>query len=187
MNIELIYALCPVVGYLIYQYLIPNTGFVKSLVVAILIAYLPTYFITDYLSRHGGYRAIWFQKLWIFNRLGKYLQGTIGFEEKLDSSKQYIFGNFPHGTCSANHVLTMTDCCEMISKHHTGDRRDLAASVLFFIPIVKEVSGCVALSPYPLIKLPFTYTVHTPSKLFTRRYFCCWAAWMPVPPRVTTT
>ncbi len=139
MSIELIYGFCPVVAYLMYQYLIPTSSVFKALAVSILISYLPTYFISDYLSKHGGYRSIWFQKFFLFNWLGKYLQGTIGFEEKLDSSKQYIFGNFPHGTCSANHVLTMTDCCGMISKHHTGDRRDLAASVLFLIAIIKEV------------------------------------------------
>lgn len=140
MNVEYIYGLCPIVAYFMYQYLIKTSGVFKALAVSFLVSYLPTYFLSDYLSKHGGYRSIWFQKLWIFKRLGRYLQGTIEFEEKLDHDKQYIFGNFPHGTCSVNHVLTMTDCCDMITKHHTGDRRDLAASVLFLIPIIKEVT-----------------------------------------------
>lgn len=145
MSIVWLYLACPIVGYVSYLRLAPTTSPLLSLVYAVILAYLPTYLITNHLSKHGGFKQTWFQKLFIFNGFKDLLQGELNFEEKLDNSKTYIFGNFPHGTCSVNHVLTMTDCCGMISDKFTGDRRDLAASVLFLVPIVKEVS--IVLSP----------------------------------------
>lgn len=137
---ELIYLTCPVVGYFAYKYFAETMSPLKSFLLSALLAYLPTYPVTSHLSQHGGLKVRWVQTFplgcWFFKRL---LGASINLEEKLDHNKQYIFCNFPHGTCSVNHVLTMTDCCEMLTKHHTGDRRDLAASVLFLIPIVKEV------------------------------------------------
>ena len=38
-----------------------------------------------------------------------------------------------------NHILTMSDACKMLSEIYTGERRDLAASILFVFPIVREV------------------------------------------------
>ena len=40
-------------------------------------------------------------------------------------------------------MLTMTDGCGMLSSIHKGDRRDLCASILFMIPIFREVSWIV--------------------------------------------
>jgi hypothetical protein len=40
---------------------------------------------------------------------------------------------------TVNHFMTMTDSCRMLSSVHTGDRRDLCASVLFYIPFFREV------------------------------------------------
>lgn len=68
-----------------------------------------------------------------------YFPGSISIEEELDAKKQYIFCAFPHGCCTVNHGLTMTDACGMLSHIYTGDRRDLAASILFFIPIIREI------------------------------------------------
>lgn len=140
MLVNLIYFTCPLVGYFAFQYFAKTLSPLYSLILAAFIAYLPTYTITNHLSKHGGMKLEWVQKLPQACRFFKRLLGaSINLEEKLDNNKQYIFCNFPHGTCSVNHVLTMTDCCEFLSKHHTGDRRDLAASVLFMIPVVKEV------------------------------------------------
>jgi hypothetical protein len=58
----------------------------------------------------------------------------------LDNEQLYIFCCFPHGPCSINHLLTMSDCCGMLSKTYTGQVRKLAASILHYIPIVKEVN-----------------------------------------------
>ena len=53
---------------------------------------------------------------------------------------------FPHGACSINHFLTMTDNCGALSNVYTGERRDLVASVLFLFPFLREMLlflGCV--------------------------------------------
>jgi 1-acyl-sn-glycerol-3-phosphate acyltransferase len=75
-----------------------------------------------------------------------YFDGGISLETPLDSQQQYIFCSFPHGTCTASHLLTMTNGCGMLDKVHGGDRRDLCATVLFFVPIFREILlwlGCV--------------------------------------------
>lgn len=41
---------------------------------------------------------------------------------------------------SINHFMTMTDVCGMLSQIYTGPRVDLAASILFMIPFLREVS-----------------------------------------------
>jgi hypothetical protein len=40
---------------------------------------------------------------------------------------------------SLNHLLTMTDACNFLSSVYRGERRDLAASALFAIPLLREV------------------------------------------------
>ena len=140
MSIVWLYAVCPVIGYFTYQYSVASYGPLCALVLSIIVAYLPTYPITDHLSKHGGLKSKWVQTFPAFcQHFQKLLNGSVSLEAELDHEKPYIFGSFPHGTCSVNHVLTMTDACGMLTKHHKGDRRDLAASVLFLIPIVKEV------------------------------------------------
>jgi hypothetical protein len=148
----LIYVTCPFVGYFVNQFLGGQTDSVLyRAFLACFIAYLPTYVVTNHLSMHGGYPVEWIRKFRGFKLFKGFVfkNASITLEVKLDHSKAYLFCNFPHGTCSVNHLLTMTDCCEMISKHHTGERRDLAASVLFCIPILKEVC------PHRFLLTPF--------------------------------
>jgi hypothetical protein len=87
-----------------------------------------------------------FQHLSIWNYFRDYFNGSVVLETPLDHSKQYMFCAFPHGTSTASHILTMTDCCGMLSEHYKGDRRDLCASILFSIPVLKDLllwCGCV--------------------------------------------
>ncbi len=51
-----------------------------------------------------------------------------------------IFSDLFWDTVSANHFLTMTDACGMLSNIYGGPRVDLSASILFYIPLVREVS-----------------------------------------------
>jgi 2-acylglycerol O-acyltransferase 2 len=86
----------------------------------------------------------------MWNFIQWYFPASITLENELDHKKQYIFCCFPHGPISANHLLTMTNGCEMQTKHYKGARRDLCASVLFTIPIFKDILiwlGCVDASP----------------------------------------
>jgi len=151
MIVTLVYCTCPIVGLVAYNYFKSSMSPLYSFLLAIFLAYIPTYSITGHLSKHGGWKWRWLQTHPRNSFLKRLLGASINLEEKLDNEKQYIFCNFPHGTCSVNHMLTMTDCCEMLTKHHTGDRRDLAASVLFLIPVIKEILlflGCVDASSY---------------------------------------
>lgn len=186
MSIALLYLACPVIAYVSYVNLIATHSVLSSIVISVILAYLPTYAVTNHLSKHGGFQQTWFQKLAYWKRFNrKLLRGELVCEEKLDSKKQYIFGNFPHGTCSVNHVLTMTDCCGMISEHYTGERRDLAASVLFLVPIVKEVI-------WWLISFDCPWSINSDSLSFilsvsTFSFCCCLGVSMLVPLLVTTT
>lgn len=105
------------------------------------IAYFPTYFQTSSWCFKDGYRIKSVQNHWIWRYFRRYFSSTIELEEPLDPKQLYIFCVFPHGAVSANHVVTMTNCNEMLTKHYPSERRDLAATVLFFIPFVKDVSG----------------------------------------------
>lgn len=87
-----------------------------------------------------------FQRLPIWSRICKYFNATINVAEKLDSNQQYIFCQFPHGAMSFGHVLTFTNGAGFLDNVYNGDKRDLAATGLFYIPIFREMCillGCV--------------------------------------------
>jgi len=109
-------------------------------VVAIIALYLFTCLDCIIMSKYDGCTCKWFQHLPFWKAIvRKYFDGKIVLEEPLVHKQLYIFCSFPHGAATAGHLLTMTNSCEMLSTHYTGERRDLAASVLFYIPIVREV------------------------------------------------
>lgn len=102
-----------------------------------ILAYLFTYLDTTFAL--GGYKWEWFQKLSIWRSLVSYFPGSITTSEPLLPDQNYIFATFPHGACTVQHILTMTDGVNMLSSVHKGDRRDLAASILFYIPFIREL------------------------------------------------
>jgi 2-acylglycerol O-acyltransferase 2 len=99
-----------------------------------------TYAVTMFVAPYKTDGQLWpeFQRLPIFQRLAKAFNWGITTEKELDHNQLYIFGLFPHGTSTFSHLMLMTDACGMLSKVYTGPRRDLAASVLFFIPLMRE-------------------------------------------------
>ena len=113
-------------------------GFVPETALQVVIfAYLLTYLDISY--KRSGYKSRYFQTLGMWKRVVDYFPGKITVQEPLDHEKQYIFAAFPHGACTVQHLLTMTNGAGMLSSVHRGDRRDLAASVLFLIPFVREL------------------------------------------------
>lgn len=56
----------------------------------------------------------------------------------LKATKQGILCLAPHGVTSLGHVLLMTDACGFISNIWPVERRDLAASIVFRIPLFRE-------------------------------------------------
>ena len=89
--------------------------------------------------KRDGYVSPWFQRLKVWKWFQLYFNATVEVESPLISKQNYIFAFFPHGAVSASHTLTMTDSAGMLSKVHTGDRRDLAASILFYLPVIREI------------------------------------------------
>lgn len=144
------FAICPIAGGIAFMYFssIWQDQLLKSLIVSFIIAYFPTFFITWSYSKGDGLLWPYFQKLAFWKYfVDTFLKGSsVNIEDPLDHKKNYIFCSFPHGSASANHILTMTDSREFLSKIHPGPRRDLCASVLFLIPFFKELLlllGCI--------------------------------------------
>ncbi len=120
--------------------MVHNTSFLKAFVGSYFILYFDLKPFTD------GRRWKFIQNLFIWKYFIDYLKGKVNVEEKLDNNKQYIFAAFPHGVSSINHFLTMTNGCNFLSNVYNGDRRDLVATVLLMIPILRDILlwlGCV--------------------------------------------
>jgi len=74
------------------------------------------------------------------------------FTEKLDPEQLAIISGHPHGFVSYNHAAICTDTCGFYSdKIYTKNRRDLGASVVFLLPIWREIClwfGCIDASKW---------------------------------------
>mmetsp|Transcript_31905 Transcript_31905/g.45928 ORF Transcript_31905/g.45928 Transcript_31905/m.45928 type:complete len:322 (-) Transcript_31905:119-1084(-) len=159
------YILSPVLAYVFYVYSPLNyLGFsdIKSkfsllslsfnfsysrFLISMVALYLLTCLDCIRLSKYDGFVWKSFQQLRFWKLIvRKYFDGNVVLEEPLVHEQLYIFCSFPHGAATAGHLLTMTNSCEMLSTHYTGERRDLAASILFYIPFMRELVlllGCV--------------------------------------------
>jgi hypothetical protein len=121
--------------------------FVENINIFLAFAFIYFFWILiDPSSKSDGRVWPWFQHLGVWKNICALFQGSVVEETKLDNKKQYIFASFPHGAYTAQHVLTMTNGVGFFSNVYSGDRRDLVASVLFFIPVLREMLlwlGCV--------------------------------------------
>jgi len=143
------YVLFPIISGCMYQYFVSNRfSTFGAIYWGLIVGYLPTYIQTMLWSRKDGnvWKGVQRLKLWKYFR--GYFKGGLSFEEPLNHDQLYIFCNFPHGSMSLNHFYTMTDCCGMLSQHYRGERRDLCASVLFLIPILKDVRIFLLISKF---------------------------------------
>lgn len=130
------YALCTLLAYSL-SLVSERLGRTLSTSETLLLAYALTYATSP--SARDGNPSLWLQRLSIWRWLTAKFSGRIETEEPLDHSKLHIFAAFPHGACTAGHLLTGTDGCGMLSRVFRGPRRDLAASVLFRVPLLREL------------------------------------------------
>ena len=94
--------------------------------------------LTDVCVKYGGDISIRFQHAKFWKRICASLKGGITCEESLNPDEQYIFASFPHGAYTIQHLLTMTDGVGFLTDVYPAPRRDLVASVLFQIPLLRE-------------------------------------------------
>ena len=134
----------------------------ESLVIALSAAYLPTYFDgSEYDPLNWRYSPT-FARLPIWRSLASYFSGRVVYEATKAEyeaagggqagkagSKQYVLAVHPHGVVSWNHLLYFTDSAGFLTTGPLAgllDRRDLAAAVLFRIPLFRDLLlalGCV--------------------------------------------
>lgn len=139
------YLACFVVsGISIALYSTYTSGEEVSLSLKVIGVWISTGYALTFLTgayKKDGELSKWFQRLSIWKTM---LSGVLdGFgieaEEKLNDKKQYIFGSFPHGATTTQHLLTMTDSCGFFDKVYNGPKRDLAATILFLLPGLREL------------------------------------------------
>jgi len=110
----------------------------KSLVISLLVAYLPSYFDRSELTAEGRYWA-WFAENSLWKRIFAWFPASIHFESPLSPEKQYIFGSHPHGVMSLHHAMLASNGCNFHSVSPGSSRRDLGASVVFRIPFYRDI------------------------------------------------
>ena len=121
-------------------------------VFTLLSAYLPAYF--DGAPRSGTRASASFGDAGLWRWVWRHVWGLPLSESRWDpadfppdpSKARYIFGSHPHGVMSLHHMGTMlcSAACEedraFTSLSPMSTRRDLAASVLFRIPLFRELA-----------------------------------------------
>jgi len=121
----------------------------KSMVISLLVAYLPSYFDRSELTAEGRYWP-WFAEHPLWKKIFAWFPGSIQYEAPLSAEKQYIFGSHPHGVMSLHHAMLAANATE--KKDDQGlpeggfyqvspgkSRRDLGASVVFRIPFYRDL------------------------------------------------
>jgi len=111
--------------------------------VSLVLAYLPSY-LDGSERRARGRPWVWFIHLGFWKW---FLPGNeLIYSEALDPKRLAIVCAFPHGILSYCHASLLTDGMGWFSKKvHDTDKRDIGASVVFKIPIMREISLWLAL------------------------------------------
>jgi len=112
-------------------------SFQLSVFLCLTAAYLPSYL--DGTERTAEGRAwLWIMKLKLWNWC---MEGwTLKLDAPLDPQRQSIICAFPHGVIAYCHAAIFTDGIGWFSKKvHDADKRDLGATVLFRIPIIRDI------------------------------------------------
>lgn len=114
----------------------------QASVAAAVFAYLPSYWSFKELAPGGDCRR-GFQCWAGWRAVASFLFGEVRLvveaPEKLKACPQGILAVAPHGVVSFNHALYMTDCAGWFGDGvWPVDRRDLAASFVFKVPLYRE-------------------------------------------------
>eukprot|EP00455_Lapot_gusevi_P053169 TRINITY_DN823_c0_g1_i4.p1 TRINITY_DN823_c0_g1~~TRINITY_DN823_c0_g1_i4.p1 ORF type:complete len:337 (-),score=96.58 TRINITY_DN823_c0_g1_i4:58-1008(-) len=135
-------------SFVYYRYFFGSFNLGKwEYLICFLAFYLPTYVDgSEYhcKSRYWNGLARW--SLW--KLLFKYFPAKLVLDQpgSIDPKKQYIFASHPHGPMSVHHVMMITNAVGFHDISPGTNRRDLAASITFRIPIFRELLlwlGCV--------------------------------------------
>ena len=125
-------------------------------VVGLFAAYAPTYVDgSEYDPLNWRYSPA-FARLSVWRRFASYFSGRVlyeatrpEYEAAAAGRAQFVLAVHPHGVVSWNHGLFFTDSCGFLSTGPLAglmQRRDLAAAVLFRIPLFRDLLlalGCV--------------------------------------------
>ena len=97
----------------------------------------------------------WFQRLQVWQDISGFFFGSANLrvseqdEGKIQKCSQVIVAAHPHGIMSYNHALCMTNIAGYLDRFpqfSCDNRRDLGASVIFFMPFFRDVllwTGCI--------------------------------------------
>lgn len=117
---------------------------VTTIMGTLLMAYLPSYM--DGSEYTGARYWDWFATHPTWKYLFSYFPAKMVYTTPIDPNKRYIFGSHPHGVLSISHLLFMCDGCGFHDVSPGKTRRDVAAGVVFMIPVFRELClwlGCV--------------------------------------------
>jgi len=131
-----------------------NAGALLLVVLVTLAAYLPAYFSSAHRRGDSYSRAVafWDGWRWIWTKVLQMPLAEVWLsDESMDASTQRIYGSHPHGVGSLHHMGIMM--CPPVCVHQKSfervspgiKRRELAATILFRIPLIRELAlavGC---------------------------------------------
>ena len=114
-----------------------------TLLLSLTLAYLPSYLDGSEYDPDSGRYSPTFQRLPLWTPL---LSACFPARLLLDAptplytaQPQYILAVHPHGILTCNHFIFMTDALHFLSSHLLHDRRDIGATVLFRIPLFRDL------------------------------------------------
>ncbi|OQS02544.1 diacylglycerol acyltransferase [Thraustotheca clavata] len=111
----------------------------QAVLLAFFLAYLPNFLAPYQFSPNGAYWP-WFAKLPLWKKMSQ-MKTKLHFEEPLSKDKQYLIASHPHGPTSYHHGVMISGTSEppLYDVIPGEQRRHLGASVVFRIPIYREI------------------------------------------------
>lgn len=121
---------------------------ISSLCSTLVLLYLPSYLDGSEYTVEGRYWP-WFARHPLWKKLGAYFPAKVECEVPLDPNGQYIFASHPHGVMSFHHLLYLSDAIGFHAISNGARRRGVGASVIFKIPIFRDILLWLGTVAYP--------------------------------------